>query len=82
MLKYLQLIRLPNLLMIPLTMYLLRWGVIQTALEYGYSQELGQALQLVFPNKRGGKIVQISDLHLGGFNYRFHVLEKAIKSIV
>jgi len=29
----------------------------------------------------GLKIVQISDLHLGGFNYRFHVLEKAIKSI-
>lgn len=27
------------------------------------------------------KIVQISDLHLGGFNYRFHILEKAIKHI-
>lgn len=29
----------------------------------------------------GLKIVQISDLHIGGFNYRFHILEKAIKSI-
>jgi len=29
----------------------------------------------------GLKIVQISDLHLGGFNYRFHIVEKAINSI-
>lgn len=29
----------------------------------------------------GLKIVQISDLHLGGFNYRYEVLEKAIKLI-
>lgn len=29
----------------------------------------------------GLKIVQISDLHIGGFNNRFHLLEKAIKLI-
>lgn len=29
----------------------------------------------------GFKIVQISDLHIGGFNYRFHILEKAVKAI-
>lgn len=29
----------------------------------------------------GLKIVQISDLHLGGFNYRYEVLKKAIKLI-
>ena len=34
------------------------------------------------PNAFNGlKIVQISDLHLGSFNYRFHLLEKAIKLI-
>jgi hypothetical protein len=34
------------------------------------------------PNSFNGlKIIQISDLHIGGFNYRFHILEKAIKHI-
>jgi predicted MPP superfamily phosphohydrolase len=29
----------------------------------------------------GLKIIQISDLHLGSFNYRYHLLDKAIKKI-
>jgi predicted MPP superfamily phosphohydrolase len=29
----------------------------------------------------GLKIIQISDLHLGSFNYRYHLLEKAVKKI-
>ena len=29
----------------------------------------------------GFRIVQISDLHLGSFNYRYHILDRAIKSI-
>lgn len=29
----------------------------------------------------GLKVVQISDLHLGSFNHRFHILERAIKRI-
>ena len=30
---------------------------------------------------QGLRIIQISDIHLGSFNYRFHILEKAIKKI-
>ena len=29
----------------------------------------------------GTKIIQISDLHIGSFNYRYHLLEKAVKKI-
>ncbi|WP_272023011.1 metallophosphoesterase [Olleya namhaensis] len=29
----------------------------------------------------GLKIIQISDLHLGSFNYRYHLLDKAVKQI-
>ncbi|MGB5244603.1 MAG: metallophosphoesterase [Lutimonas sp.] len=32
-------------------------------------------------NLKGIKIVQISDIHLGSFNYRYHVLDKAIEMI-
>ena len=29
----------------------------------------------------GTKIIQISDLHIGSFNYRYHLLDKAVKKI-
>ena len=32
-------------------------------------------------NFNGLRIVQISDLHLGSFNYRYHILHRAIKTI-
>ena len=32
-------------------------------------------------NYRGLKVVQISDLHLGSFNYRYHILDRAINMI-
>lgn len=32
-------------------------------------------------NFKGLKIVQISDLHLGSFNYKYHMLDRAINSI-
>jgi len=36
----------------------------------------------VLPQKLDGlKIVQISDLHLGSFNFRYHILDRAIKII-
>lgn len=30
---------------------------------------------------KGLKIIQISDIHLGSFNYRYHILDRAIKKI-
>lgn len=41
MLKYLKIIRWPNLLMVPFTMYLIRYCVIQPMLNYQFSFELG-----------------------------------------
>ncbi|HLV38528.1 metallophosphoesterase [Xanthomarina sp.] len=42
-------------------------------------------VKLTFPHLpeafNGLKVVQISDLHLGSFNHRFHILERAIKRI-
>ena len=29
----------------------------------------------------GLRIVQISDIHLGSFNYRYHILERAVQKI-
>lgn len=39
--KYLSIIRWPNLLMVPLTMYLMRYCIIQPMLDYQYSIQLG-----------------------------------------
>jgi 4-hydroxybenzoate polyprenyltransferase len=48
--KYLKLIRLPNLLMVPFTMYLMRYGVIKPILEYGFSFSMGEQIELVLPS--------------------------------
>ena len=37
--------------------------------------------ELLPKNFEGFKIVQISDLHLGSFNYRYHILDRAIRTI-
>ena len=38
--------------------------------------------QMVIPeNFKGLKIVHISDLHLGSFNFRYHILDRAVKMI-
>lgn len=51
MLHYLRLLRIPNLLMIPFTMYLLRYGIVQPALEYVYSFQLSiGTMNLSFPD--------------------------------
>lgn len=42
--KYLSIIRWPNLLMVPLTMYLMRYCIIQPMLDYQYSPQLGTEL--------------------------------------
>ena len=68
MIKYLKLIRIQNLLMVPLTMYLLRYGIIEPLLLYGYSPNLGQELALQFPNKLFHIIVLINVL-LGAAGY-------------
>ena len=44
--KYLSIIRWPNLLMVPLTMYLMRYCIIQPMLDYQFSIQLGSQLQL------------------------------------
>lgn len=49
MLKYIKLVRPLNLLMVPFTMYLLRYGIIEPALQYAYSPALSQNLELQMP---------------------------------
>ncbi len=69
MLKYFRLLRLPNLLMIPLTMYLLRYGIIQPALQYAYADTLSiPDMDLVFSDTLFF-IVVIINMLLGGAGY-------------
>lgn len=68
MLNYIRLIRLPNLLMIPLTMYLLRYGIIEPALEYGYSFSLNSSVELQFPD-RLFLVVVLINVFLGAAGY-------------
>lgn len=68
MLKYLRLIRLPNLLMVPFTMYALRYGIIEPALQYGYSLNIGQTISLQFSNNLFLTLVIINVL-LGAAGY-------------
>ncbi len=68
MIKYLKLIRLPNLLMVPFTMYLLRYGIIKPALIYGYSAELGQTFTLQFADNLF-LILVIINIFLGAAGY-------------
>ena len=44
--KYLSVIRWPNLLMVPLTMYLMRYCIVQPMLDYQFSIQLGSQLRL------------------------------------
>lgn len=44
--KYLSIIRWPNLLMVPLTMYLMRYCIVQPMLDYQFSIQLGSHLRL------------------------------------
>jgi len=68
MLNYIRLIRLPNLLMIPLTMYLLRYGIVEPALEYGYSFSLNTTVELQFPDNLF-LIVVFINVFLGAAGY-------------
>jgi 4-hydroxybenzoate polyprenyltransferase len=68
MLKYLKLIRIQNLLMVPLTMYLLRYGVVNSALYYGYSFALGQEMELQFSFGMFNLLIAINML-LGAAGY-------------
>jgi len=68
MIKYLKLIRLHNLLMVPLTMYLLRYGIIKPALDYGYTFVIGERVFLQFPDNLF-LIVVIINMLLGAAGY-------------
>jgi 4-hydroxybenzoate polyprenyltransferase len=68
MIKYLKLIRIQNLLMVPLTMYLLRYGVIEPALIYGYSFAFGDSVQLQLPFGLFNLLIAINML-LGAAGY-------------
>lgn len=68
MIKYLKLIRLPNLLMVPFTMYLLRYGIIEPLLTYGYSPHFDETLTLQFSNSLFFILVAINVL-LGAAGY-------------
>ncbi len=68
MLNYIRLFRLPNLLMIPITMYLLRYGIIEPALDYGYSISLQTNMQLQFSDKLF-LIVVLINVFLGAAGY-------------
>lgn len=50
MIKYLKLVRLPNLLMVPFTMYLMRYGIIEPIIKYGYQESLGIDVGLKLPH--------------------------------
>ncbi len=50
MVKYLKLVRLPNLLMVPLTMYLLRYGVVEPMLTHFYNIQYQGHFTLQFPD--------------------------------
>ncbi len=68
MIKYLKLVRLPNLLMVPFTMYLLRYGIIKPALKYSYSPAIGHEVVTQFPDKLFLILVLINIL-LGAAGY-------------
>ena len=46
MYKYLSIIRWPNLLMVPITMYLMRYCIVQPMLDYQFSIQLGEQIRL------------------------------------
>lgn len=68
MIKYFKLVRLPNLLMVPLTMYLLRYGIIEPMLTYGYSIDLGRNVGLQFSDQNFLILVLIN-VFLGAAGY-------------
>lgn len=68
MLNYFRLVRLPNLLMIPLTMYLIRYGIIEPALRCGYSFSLQTNVELQLPD-RLFLIVVLINIFLGAAGY-------------
>tara|TARA_R110002167_G_scaffold125448_14_gene305617 strand:- start:1887 stop:2990 length:1104 start_codon:yes stop_codon:yes gene_type:complete len=44
-------------------------------------QHVGVKFEILPKSYDGLRIVHISDLHLGSFNYRYHILDRAIKTI-
>lgn len=68
MFKYLQLVRIQNLLMVPLTMYVLHYGILEPALGYGYSIALSYQLTPKFTQLQLAVLVVINIL-LGAAGY-------------
>jgi uncharacterized protein len=60
--------------------FIIIYGIFRTLYRFKtyYVKVEFETLPKAFNNLR---IVHISDLHLGSFNYRYHILERAIKSI-
>jgi len=65
---YIRLLRLPNLVMIPLTMYLLRYCIIEPALKYVYCIDTQMSMQLQFPDLWFHTVVLIN-VFLGAAGY-------------
>jgi len=66
--KYLSIIRWPNLLMVPLTMYLMRYCIVQPMLDYQFSIQLGSQLRLQLSDGYFFVLVMINVL-LGAAGY-------------
>ncbi|MBO7496736.1 MAG: geranylgeranylglycerol-phosphate geranylgeranyltransferase [Salinivirgaceae bacterium] len=66
--KYLSIIRWPNLLMVPLTMYLMRYCIIQPMLDYQFSIQFGSHLRFQLPDCYFLALVMINVL-LGAGGY-------------
>lgn len=68
MINYLKLIRIQNLLMVPLTMYLLHYGIVEPALDYGYSISLAYQLTPKLSNLQFA-VLALINVFLGGAGY-------------
>ncbi len=56
------------------------YGIFRTLYRFKIHQ-INIKIEKLPTNFAGLKIVHISDLHLGSFNYRYHILDRAIKLI-
>jgi predicted MPP superfamily phosphohydrolase len=63
-----------------LPFFIILYGITKTLYRFKI-EHLSIKLKELPDNFNGLRIVQISDLHLGSFNYKYHILDRAIKII-
>lgn len=63
-----------------LPFFIILYGITKTLYKFKI-EHLSIKLKELPDNFKGLKIVHLSDLHLGSFNYKYHILDKAIKII-